>query len=456
MVIKEIKARLFLKSRPVSKWVGHKVEWIPPLHSFLLRAYSRVFFTANFSRMPLRTIPNISVPTARLWGGAESNNKLVVFDSQCIQSGSFFRGIGRYSNELIRSFSKHNPDIQVVLFFNNFSNESNIHEFLRQIEGVLPNIWIYISRVQVTPDMPLTAISKEITQEIANLGADCCISLSVFEHPFNVIPLEPGKIKNHGAIYYDIIPWIFPKLFLISKDAKCRYLEQVETLLKLDFLLSISQRSIDHLIQHFSSIPPHVIIHGSGYASSQADFGKPLSQRSGVFCVGSISKHKNLRGLIEAYGFLQSELQSLHPLYIAGVSSTSERHALKNFALKHQVKVTLLERISEEELNNFYESTRVTVVPSFEEGFGMPVLEAWNKGAVVIGSSNTAIAEILGSESVQFNPYDTRKIGFQLSKYLADDHAWKIEQERILNRRNTFSWERSSTIMIDFLRSLTK
>jgi len=99
--------------------------------------------------------------------------------------------------------------------------------------------------------------------------------------------------------------------------------------------------------------------------------------------------------------------------------------------------------VSDSELAALYAGARVVLVPSREEGFGLPVLEAFLSGAPVVASDIPALREVSGGLSTLV-PAD-------------DISAWRVAVHKAWNdggppepRRQwaeSFTWERSARML---------
>jgi glycosyltransferase involved in cell wall biosynthesis len=292
--------------------------------------------------------------------------------------------------------------------------------------------------------------------EIQALNPDHVILLSVFEHPFNVVPLNNQIFKHLGGIFYDLIPMQFPEIFPFTAESKLIYEKHIDQILNLDYLFSISETSINHLKHYAPEVPPYCVIYGSGFSKNSPNHGLPLVRRNGVFCVGSDSRHKNLRNLIIAYSLLPSLIQESHPLKIAGVPSKIEKDRLGVFAKSFNTDLVILEGLDDTELSEIYASSRLTVVPSWEEGLGMPIFEAWNEGCVVVGSSGTAISEVLGSSDLCFDAHDVASMCSRMLDFLQDDQMWIDELNRIDSKRLEFTWALTAERATSFFETIVE
>ena len=67
-----------------------------------------------------------------------------------------------------------------------------------------------------------------------------------------------------------------------------------------------------------------------------------------------------------------------------------------------------------------YEGARILVLPSLEEGFGIPVLEAMTVGVPVVASRRGALPEVLDGAGVLVDPLDAADLAAGLARILDD------------------------------------
>jgi glycosyltransferase involved in cell wall biosynthesis len=91
-----------------------------------------------------------------------------------------------------------------------------------------------------------------------------------------------------------------------------------------------------------------------------------------------------------------------------------------------------------------YTGARTLVLPSLDEGFGLPALEAMSAGVPVVVSNAGALPEVVGDAAVLFNPADADALAYALGR-LATDDAWARERAVAgLARARAFSWDASA------------
>lgn len=122
-----------------------------------------------------------------------------------------------------------------------------------------------------------------------------------------------------------------------------------------------------------------------------------LGLKPGYFLhVGTIEPRKNLPLLMRAWADLPPSLRNKHPLVLAGAVGWKDRleidmmRDLKGLGLIH------LGYVPERDLAALYGGARALAFPSFEEGFGMPVVEMLACGGAVVSAPAGAVEEVAG------------------------------------------------------------
>ena len=149
--------------------------------------------------------------------------------------------------------------------------------------------------------------------------------------------------------------------------------------------------------------------------------------------LGNDKPHKNLDGLLAAFARLRASFPSLS-LVLAGVAP----------GRIHAEGVHALGFVPEADVPPLLAGARALVLPSFAEGFGLPVLEAQATGTPVACSDLPALREAAGDAAVFFDPADVGSILAGLEKILKDDELRKILRKSGRERAAQFTWARAA------------
>jgi len=169
-----------------------------------------------------------------------------------------------------------------------------------------------------------------------------------------------------------------------------------------------------------------------------------------VLCVAAKRAHKNLHGLIRAIALLdESPLQLVLP-----GSANDYEHELRALALALGVehRVRFPGWVSDADLEDLYRTAACFVLPSFQEGFGLPVLEAMARGVPVACSNTSSLPEVVGDAALLFDPREESQIAAQIGRLLSDGELAGTLVERGYRRCELFTWKRTAELTLESYR----
>lgn len=119
-----------------------------------------------------------------------------------------------------------------------------------------------------------------------------------------------------------------------------------------------------------------------------------------ILHVGTHEPRKNIGGLLRIVRALGS---SAPPLVMAGTHGWDSNPEWSDLLrrLVDEGRVHVAGYVPQEELPGLYRGALLFVLPSWSEGFGLPVLEAMASEVPVVCSGNVAVLEFIGSGSVR-------------------------------------------------------
>jgi len=170
--------------------------------------------------------------------------------------------------------------------------------------------------------------------------------------------------------------------------------------------------------------------------------------------VGNVKAHKNIRGLIAAFGALAERLP--HDLVIVGKKEgfvTGDREVERmSAALGERVKFTGL--VEDELLKRYVACAEALVLPSFYEGFGLPPLEAMACGCPVIVSNRASLPEVCGEAALYCEPEKTDDIAAKMLRVAEDADTQAGLREKGLAHARAFTWEKCARETLAVIESL--
>jgi glycosyltransferase involved in cell wall biosynthesis len=144
--------------------------------------------------------------------------------------------------------------------------------------------------------------------------------------------------------------------------------------------------------------------------------------------VGNDKPHKNVATLVAAYARVKREKLDL---VLAGAPFP-----------QYRMRATLAGFVDDDELAALYRGALALVIPSIEEGFGLPALEAMACGTAVITSNAPALVEITGDAGLHVDARDVNALADAMTR-IANDEALRADLgSRGIARAREFTWRR--------------
>jgi glycosyltransferase involved in cell wall biosynthesis len=161
-----------------------------------------------------------------------------------------------------------------------------------------------------------------------------------------------------------------------------------------------------------------------------------------VLCVAQKREHKNLAGLVRAHAGLADRRARL----VLPGSPTPHEAELRALAaeLGTAGRVHFPAWVEDAELEALYRLARAFVLPSFVEGFGLPILEAMRRGVPVACSDVSSLPEVAGDAALTFDPHRPEAIAAAVDRLLADGDLRARLAARGQERCREFTWERTA------------
>ena len=163
-----------------------------------------------------------------------------------------------------------------------------------------------------------------------------------------------------------------------------------------------------------------------------------------ILFIGTLSLRKNVGTLLEAYCRLRESVPDAPPLILAGLRTTASARweaRCEQPPLKGHVEITgyvdMARRI------DLYADAAMLVLPSYEEGFGLPVLEAMACGVPVIVSSRGSLPEVAGAAATPIDPDDAKGFAAAMQALLEGDTNGPVA--RGLEQASRYSWAACAT-----------
>jgi len=278
-----------------------------------------------------------------------------------------------------------------------------------------------------------------------------------------IITTSPMNIKTDVPLIqtlHDVLP-LNCKFHPPMDDSKIFYY-RIKNMLRYSYkILSVSEYSKQECLKIFPSFEDKIeVVHQPipVYEDEKLLAEEEIVQESilnkfdlkkdnFLFYVGMLEKRKNIKGMIEAFLGVYDKIKI--PLVLAGGLGYGQEEFisyLKDAKLKKKIKY--LGYINNIEKLVLLKNSRAFLFPSFNEGFGLPPLEAMLMGTNVLTSNTSALPEVCGDAALLVNPYNIKELADgiieitlneRLRENLKLNHKKQIEKFSYENFQNKIS-----------------
>lgn len=183
-----------------------------------------------------------------------------------------------------------------------------------------------------------------------------------------------------------------------------------------------------------------------------------LQERYGVqapflLYVGTLEPRKNVIGLLEAFFRVAADFPHSLAL-VGGVGWKAEVFFDRLRRSPYRERVIMPGYVSAEDLPLFYAAAELFIFPSFYEGFGLPVIEAFSAGCPVIASNRSSLPEVVGDAGVLVDPEDYESLAAAIRSVLSDEVLRKTLGEKGKARARQFTWAQSTQTLLQAYRKV--
>lgn len=284
---------------------------------------------------------------------------------------------------------------------------------------------------------------KDFTYLFAKFYDACQLKHKTFDifHPtyYNRSSLERTKGKPMVVTIHDLID----EKFFIENDGLHDRLEARKAHIeKAAKIIAVSESTKKDLIDFYHVAPEkiQVIYHGNSFTRSLPRFSLEAKLPSPyLFYLGRRDGYKNFIPFIKAVKSCLLNDHSLSMVCAGGGDFTKEELTVfDELGISKQVKLVPI--LSDMELASFYNNAELFIYPSLYEGFGLPIIEAFQCGCPVITSNCSSMIEIGANAATYFDPKDEISILQTVQQMLYN----KPDQQKMVDmgysRAQDFNW----------------
>ena len=345
------------------------------------------------------------------------------------------RGVGRYTIGLVRALHESGAVVTVM-------NSSVIDE----------QLWLdAIPTLTVAPFEPSTVRSATADTWFM------CTQMMLHPIPLDVVPrmITEAGLRVVGVLH-DVIPYRYPEQYLTDPSALRQSQLRAMLVRTFDAMVANSTFSADtsasvlgfdrdRIYVVGAAVEPQFFVGSVAPNRLQRLIERGVdSSRGLVVAVTGGDDRKNTPGLIRAWSSIASELRKSHQLIIACAAVPVVQARWRDVA--HSVGLTaqdvvFTDSVTDDEMVALYQAARLSVMPSLEEGFGLPVAEAAACGCITICSNNSSLPEVIDCDEALFDANDVLDIARAIEWALTDEQHRERLRVAAARAAQRWTWE---------------
>jgi glycosyltransferase involved in cell wall biosynthesis len=351
-------------------------------------------------------------------------------------------GLETYVHAIVPQLVRLAPDVRFLVF----CNRRGYAELCRESWGSAVELVVH----------PLIGIrGLKAVSELTVLGAVAGRRVELLHSVAFTAPLWTGAVNV--VMVPDVI-WIVAPDEDRAATMRLWRLVVPPVARRADRLIAISRAAAEDIVRYLGVVRERidVVPLGPGLEprvapTQQEHLRERLGLGSGpiVLAVSAKKVHKNLARLIEAMRIV-ADREPMVTLVLPGRPTEHERE-LRALAAGSGLTANVVfpPYVDRADLEGLYAAASCFVLPSLNEGFGLPVLEAMRRDVPVACSNVSAVSEVAGDAARYFDPLQPREIASALLDLLGD----RALAERLVaaghERALAFSWEATAELTLD-------
>lgn len=356
-------------------------------------------------------------------------------------------GYGHFINEIFKIIVFNNPQHEFLFIFDRPFSEEFIYSKNITAKIVTPKARHALS-FRYWYDIKVPIVLKKWKADVfVSLDGFCSVTTSV-----------PQIVCIHDLAFLH-----YPKL--IAKSHLWYYkLMTPKFLKKASKIVTVSQYSKNDIIKQYKIQENKIEVIYSGIRSKFCSINNAEREKTKqlfsngeeyFLFVGGVHPRKNVMSLIKAFSIFKKWTKSNMKLLVIGrmawqYSEIEEK--LKTY--KYRNDVELLGYADDTKLASIMSAAYVLVHPSFFEGFGSPIVEAFHSAVPVLTSNTSSMVEIADDAALLFDPNNIEDLAQQMILIYKDEKLKKQLIEKGIKRAKDFSWNKTANKLWECIESV--
>ncbi len=355
----------------------------------------------------------------------------VLFDYQ-IFTQQEYGGVSRYYIELKQELGKNKDcfiDIK-VLFPKNKYLEKKLHRRTFPLKNKYWNLFVEI--INKVYDLLLCIFHK---YDIVHLTWNARYLNNVCK----------GKLV---VTIHDMIHELFMKNATIEIRNKKRAIEDSTLIITISHS---TKKDILNIYPYIDENKIKVVYSGTTHLPKAKKPTSIIIPDNYLLYVGKRENYKNGYFYMNCIDELLMKKDDLYFIFVGGEIWNKEESELVK---KHADRVIQLQ-VTDAELAYLYQNAIAFVYPSLYEGFGLPILEAFDNHCPVICSNTSSLPEVGGDAALYFEPTEKKELIDQIMKIINNPDLRNEMIKRGVERTKLFTWENTAKEIYEIYKILS-
>lgn len=343
-------------------------------------------------------------------------------------------GVENYCWQVINNLKKQIP--------------SNVRVILYTQKSFLPGL---------SAEMPVNWEIKILKWPFSKLWSQVRLSFELFFNPPDVF-FAPGQLipffcpQKTVVTVHDSAFKIFPKSYRFFGRQYLKWMNK-RIARKAKIILTPSQFSKDEFIKLYSFPAEKILVTPLGYDQKifnslpdqiENEFVSNITKPF-IFYIGRLEEKKNIIALISAFEKIKNKFDL--QLVLAGKPGFGYEKIKKKIEKSFYQKDILIPGwLSDRKIALCLKKAKIFVFPSFYEGFGLPLLEAFACGCPILAARGHSLEEVGADACEYFNPKDWLDLAKKIEELLIEEGKLESLKQKGFVRVQNYSWNKNAEI----------
>ncbi len=337
-------------------------------------------------------------------------------------------GIGNYIVEVADELSKQK--VEVLLLYSSEPETTPLHKNTKVLVLNSKNKYIF---EQILVPYTLKKQNVDIYHATANVGVPLFKTTPQVLTLHDTIPLD---LKNYFS--FSRYPFFSRWLYKVRQFVALRNVDKV---------IVLSKFQKEKLIKSYGIGEDKVATIPSGVSLEKTPNKLPARFKNTTYILnnGGIDRRKNIEGVIKTFSKVAKDFPKLK-LVITGENELMKR-SLQNLVRKFKLsrRVVFTGFLEKDVYSSLVFNASCVCYPSFTEGFGQPILDAYAAGVPVITSKTTSLGELGKDGAVLVDPGNVEEIANALREILVNPRLARKMIKKGKEKVGRYSWQTSAT-----------